>query len=386
VARTPALCAAAAALFLVACAESTSARAPKGPLALEPEPPAPAAPEPEPASAVERAARGVVALVITGHDDVSICSGSLVAPNLVMTARHCVSKLVGELVDCDANGEPVGGAQLADDYEPRSISVHVGASVDTGSPDARQARGILTIHPAGQALCGADIAFVVLDRPLGGATVLPVRLGEPMELGSAVTTVGFSGAGASRSEQRRVTRSGMVTAVMPSEFWADAGTCPGDSGGPALDPVTGAVVGVVSRSSTRDLTSMFTRLDAHALLATSAFAAAGDRPILAPPGERRVCKAMSVGGERPLTLGPLADHGKVIPLTGGGFAPGSLVLLKVDEVQSNAGLADGAGALHVDLYAPDRDGSHVLEAWTEEKGRKPRQAGEVAFECVHGRL
>jgi hypothetical protein len=214
---------------------------------------------------------------------------------------------------------------------------------------------------------------------------LPVRLDEPMDLGSAVVAVGFSGAGASRWENRRVTRSGMVTAVVPSEFWADAGTCPGDSGGPALDPVTGAVVGVASRSSTRDLTSMFTRLDAHALLAARAFAAAGDRPTLAPPGERRICKAMSVGGERPIMLGPLADGGRVIPLTGGGFAPGSIVFFKVDEVESNAGLADGAGALHVELHAPDRDGSHVLEAWTEEKGRKPRQAGAIAFECVHGR-
>jgi len=69
---------------------------------------------------------GVVALGTALDGDpthVTLCSGALVAPNLVLTARHCVSRSITSTPSCDARGRSHNGAHLADDADPARISV-----------------------------------------------------------------------------------------------------------------------------------------------------------------------------------------------------------------------------------------------------------------------
>src|SRR5947209_82403 len=49
---------------------------------------------------------GVVALKIgDSAQQFELCSASLIAPNVVLTARHCVSQNLTDTVSCDQNGQ-----------------------------------------------------------------------------------------------------------------------------------------------------------------------------------------------------------------------------------------------------------------------------------------
>lgn len=240
---------------------------------------------------VEReASRGVVAVATVLPDapaHVTLCSGALVAPNLVLTARHCVSRAVTATPSCDARGRSHNGEHLAEDVDPAAISIYTGSQVrpDTDRPVARAVR---TIHPTGQVLCDADVAFLVLDREIEGAAVLPMRLHGTVQAGDVVVPMGFGGGpanivGLKVSRDRSVVlaagpaANASTGAVLgPREFEVDRATCRGDSGGPALDGFTGEIVGVVSRGGSCSAAGnhVYTRVDAYAKLARHALASA----------------------------------------------------------------------------------------------------------------
>jgi S1-C subfamily serine protease len=133
-------------------------------------------------------------------------------------------------------------------------------------------------------LCDADVAFLVLDRPVTGVRIMPMRLSGPVESGDIVVPVGFGG-GAKMAVGTRVARP--VSTVLatgpasnrdtgavlgPREFEVDQATCRGDSGGPAVDARTGEIVGVVSRggSCSAQGNHVYTRVDAYSRLAIMA--------------------------------------------------------------------------------------------------------------------
>jgi secreted trypsin-like serine protease len=115
-----------------------------------------------------------------------------------------------------------------------------------------------------------------------------MRLHAPVETGDVVVPVGFGG-GPLNIVGHKVARSkSTVLATGPSanaatgavlgprEFEVDRATCRGDSGGPAIDVMSGEIVGVVSRggSCSAHGNHVYTRVDAYNRLANAAFAAA----------------------------------------------------------------------------------------------------------------
>jgi secreted trypsin-like serine protease len=95
-------------------------------------------------------------------------------------------------------------------------------------------------------------------------------------MGDRLTVVGFGQRGSSERAPYGVRYQRAVSVVDWSarEFMAGRSVCHGDSGGPALDPRTGAVVGVLSRGSepctARDAMAIWT----HVSVAKSLIAAA----------------------------------------------------------------------------------------------------------------
>ena len=255
----------------------------------------------------QESSSGVVAIATTMTDSAShitLCSGAIVAPNLILTARHCVSRAVTATPSCDARGRSHNGDHLAEDVDPAAIAIYTGTQVRPDI-DVPVARAVRTLHPTGQVLCDADVAFLVLDRPIPNAGVLSMRLHSSVEAGDIVVPVGFGG-GTSNTVGTKVAREqSTVLATGPSanaatgavlgprEFEVDRATCRGDSGGPAIDVMSGEIVGVVSRggSCSANGNHVYTRVDAYKRLAQAAFVAAEREPNVAlrvvAPSDRR---------------------------------------------------------------------------------------------------
>jgi len=101
-----------------------------------------------------------------GTCDGAACSGTLVAPNLVLTAQHCLRQI--------AFADPFCGSTFTDVPFGSPLRVTVSSSVRVGNPTWLQVRSALL--PPGRGVCSDDVALLILDEAIPSRVVQPVHV------------------------------------------------------------------------------------------------------------------------------------------------------------------------------------------------------------------
>jgi hypothetical protein len=224
------------------------------------------------------AAQDAVVMLVysdTANSRGGICTATLVAPRLVLTARHCVADTEAD-VACKADGGPDTGGKVLGNHAPGTLYVFTGTERPNLDPSTWKpaGRGAEILDDGSKNLCNHDLALVLLEQPIAGIAVPKLRLDFDAEAGERLLTVGWGVTSTVEEPATRQQRSGVVVTrvgpddttpvLTPNELGFDESICLGDSGGPIFSETSGAVLGVVSRggngtASNKDLASTCTR-------------------------------------------------------------------------------------------------------------------------------
>jgi hypothetical protein len=284
----------------------------------------------------EDAENSVVFVLMSSPNNQASCTGTMVAPNLMATALHCVTSKEAAFFSClpDGTVNPAtpGDGTLGTLVTPSSVKIYAGSKTEIGEPTAVGAR----IFGTGSSqVCRNDLALVQLDRDLD-LPLAPMRLDGRIKWGEKVRALGFGQTETERNDDGlRYGRDDMTIVdvgptsdgeetrtAAPRTFVVDEGPCHGDSGGPAFAQETGALLGVYSLSGAKSCTqigirNVYTSLIPFSELILSAFEAAGHEPILEEGSTPPSSGSSDSGG---CTLAP--SRSPASPLAGCGVALG----------------------------------------------------------------
>ncbi|MCL2450345.1 MAG: trypsin-like serine protease [Polyangiaceae bacterium] len=252
----------------------------------------------------------------TSNQEVAVCTGSLLAPNLVATARHCVAGISSAVVECTST-------MFGDVTAPGNVYVSNDAVLS--SSDYHQVSKIIVPSGANAAgFCGNDLALLLLSDSFSlPAYVTPV-IDPPMTdraaYSSTITVIGYgidtptdtmgTTAGTRRIHQNidlvcivdptndasflDCPNNSMVAQVIGNnEFETLGSTCDGDSGSGAFEQrnfnagkaVSFGVLsrGGVSADGSTCESGIYTRFDAWGSLLASAAVEAAQMGGYDPP-------------------------------------------------------------------------------------------------------
>lgn len=285
-----------------------------------------------------------VAVVEQVGGGVALCSGALLAPNLVATARHCVAQISSTTIDCATS--TFGAVNAAS-----ALTVVTDSTVSRTSTHYAVSKVIVPSGANQAAVCGNDIALLILSQSITLPQYVTPVINPPMTdhrtYTTTVTAIGFgvtSGndqSGATSGVRRIKENVNLVCipndtmftncfpaaaqAMSANEFQSGDAICEGDSGSSAFEQRnfnngTWVSFGVASRGGV-DMDSgsciggIYTRFDAWGPLLVSAANEAAATGGYSPPG----WTVSPEGGAGDASVSsPGSDGGGGAPDSGGG--------------------------------------------------------------------
>ncbi len=166
----------------------------------------------------------------------ALCTGTLIAPDVVLTAKHCV-QAPGATAPYPINsftigvGDAVGATR---DYRVRYVETTPGAYEN----------GSLGLSGA---IFGVDVGVLVLREPVTDVTPIPIRRDRPDDrVGQPFTAIGF-GRRPDGDAGLKYKTTGTLERIAGSILYTAQVICSGDSGGPMIqEEPERRVIGVAS--------------------------------------------------------------------------------------------------------------------------------------------
>jgi V8-like Glu-specific endopeptidase len=167
------------------------------------------------------------------------CTGSLVAPDIIMTAGHCFSTPACVDKWNEAECAPISVEKCAKTKFVFGYAIKTADVMPTSVPpeEVYDCGGIIAMKLDDT----HDFAFVRLNKPVANHSPLQLNRGAGIAAGSSVVTIGYP-----NGTPEKVTGGAKVRNVSDPEFFVtDLDAFKGNSGGPVFNAATHLVEGIV---------------------------------------------------------------------------------------------------------------------------------------------